>query len=276
MTKRRKAVRALWYVFCTALVLPVVFPVLYAFLGSFRTAEEFARIPPPLFPDSLINFENYVQVFTRVPMARYFLNSLGTTVLVCAVKMGLAILAAYAFAFYDFRGKGLLFTLILGTMMLPADTLIITNYRTVSRLGLTDTWLGIAVVSFTGASQMFMLRQAFMQSPRALRDAAYLDGCGDVRFLWLILVPVCRPVVVTLLLQAFVAQWNAYLWPLLVTNSDTMRTVQVGITMLNGTEDTNYQVVLAGACAAMVPPVVLFIVVRNRLTGAMTRGTVSD
>ena len=274
--KRKKVRAALWYAVCFCLVVPVMFPVLYAFLGSFRTAGEFSRLPPALFPDSFLHFDSYVQVFTRVPMARYFLNSLGTTVLVCAVKMCLSILAAYAFAFFDFRLKNVLFILILGTMMLPADTLIITNYRTVSRLGLTNTWLGIAVVSFAGASQMFMLRQAFIQAPSALRDAAFLDGCGDLRFLWRILVPVCRPVVITLLMQAFVAQWNAYLWPLLVTDSDTMRTVQVGITMLTGAEDTNYQVVLAGACAAMAPPVILFITVRRRLAASMTRGAVAD
>ena len=261
---RKNARSALWSVLCFCLAVPVVFPVLYAFLGSFRTAGEFSRLPPALFPDSFLNFDSYVQVFTRVPMARYFLNSLGTTALVCAVKICLSILAAYAFAFFEFRLKDLLFVVILGTMMLPADTLIITNYRTVSRMGLTNTWLGVAIVSFAGASQMFMLRQAF------------LDGCGDVRFLWRILVPVCRPVVITLLMQAFVAQWNAYLWPLMVTDSDAMRTVQVGITMLTGAEDANYQVVLAGACAAMAPPVVLFITVRNRLTASMTRGAVSD
>ena len=276
MKMRKNARLFLWCAVCFCLAVPVMFPVLYAFLGSFRTAGEFSRLPPALLPDSFLNFDSYIQVFTRVPMARYFLNSLGTTVLVCAVKLCLSILAAYAFAFFDFRLKNLLFVLILGTMMLPADTLIITNYRTVSRLGLTNTWLGVAVVSFAGASQMFMLRQAFIQAPRALRDAAFLDGCGDMRFLWRILVPVCRPVVITLLIQVFVAQWNAYLWPLMVTDSDAMRTVQVGITMLTGAEDTNYQVVLAGACAAMVPPVVLFITVRNRLTASMTRGAVSD
>ncbi len=276
MKKRHVLSRTLWTLVCACASLTVVFPVLYAFLGSFKSAPEFSRIPPALLPEDPFRFDNYVTVFTSVPMARYFLNSLVTTVMVCAVRMTLAILAAYAFAFYRFRFKGFLFALILGTMMLPADTVIVTNYQTVSRMGLTDTYLGIAIVSFTGASQMFMLRQAFSQAPKALRDAAYLDGCGDVRYLWHILVPVCTPVCVTLLLQAFVAQWNAYLWPLLITSTDTMRTVQVGITMITGAEDTNYQVVLAGACAAMVPPVVLFIFVRTRLTASMTRGAVSD
>ena len=113
---RKKARLALWCAVCFCLAVPVVFPVMYAFLGSFRTAGEFSRLPPALFPDSFLNFDSYVQVFTRVPMARYFLNSLGTTALVCAVKICLSILAAYAFAFFEFRLKDLLFVVILGIM----------------------------------------------------------------------------------------------------------------------------------------------------------------
>ena len=259
-----------------ALCLLTVFPVLYAFFGSFKTPGEFTRLPPMLLPDSFLNFENYVSVFTAAPMARYFFNSAGTTLLVCIVKLTAAVLAAYSFAFFEFRFRNVLFFLILGTMMIPADTVIVTNYQTVSRLGLTDTWLGISVVSFVGASQMFLLRQAFRQTPVALRDAAFLDGCSDLRFLFSVLVPVCRPVWITLFMQAFVAQWNAYLWPLLVTNSDAMRTVQVGIAMLTSAEDTNYQVVLAGTVSAILPPVLLFILIRRYISRSMTQGAVSD
>ena len=252
-----------------------VFPVLYAVFGSFKTAGEFTRLPPLLLPDSFLNFENYATVFTAAPMARYFFNSAGTTLLVCFVKLLAAVLAAYSFAFFRFRFRNALFYLILGTMMIPADTVIVTNYQTVSRLGLTDTWLGISVVSFVGASQMFMLRQAFRQSPAALRDAAFLDGCSDLRFLFSVLLPVCRPVLITLFMQTFVAQWNAYLWPLLVTNSDALRTVQVGIAMLTSAEDSNYQVVLAGTVSAILPPVLLFILIRRYISRSMTQGAVA-
>ncbi len=257
------------------LCLLVVFPCVYAFLGSFKTADEFSRLPPRLFPDSFLNLSNYEAVFTLAPMGRYFFNSAGTTLLVCIVKLLSAMLAAYAFTYFDFRFKKTLFVFLLGTMMIPADTVIVTNYQTVSRLALTDTWLGIAIVSFAGASQMFMLTQAFSQAPLALRQAAFLDGCSDLRFLFSVLLPYCRPVWVTLFMQAFVAQWNAYLWPLLVTNSDRMRTVQVGISMLTSTEDTNYQVILAGTVAAILPPVLLFILVRRLISHSLTEGAVS-
>ena len=183
-----------------------------------------------------------------------------------------AVLAAYAFVFFEFRGKRLLFFFILATMMLPADTMIVTNYQTVARLGLLDNYLGMAIVSFVGASQMFMLRQHFLSSPRPLRDAAQLDGCGDIRFLISILLPVSRPLLVMLYVQGFVALWNTYLWPLLVTNHNDMRTIQVGITMLTTVEGTNYHQVLAGVAISLVPAFLLFLLLRK----SITRGMVSD
>ncbi|MBQ9263185.1 MAG: carbohydrate ABC transporter permease [Clostridia bacterium] len=165
-----------------------------------------------------------------------------------------------------------MFFLLLGTMMLPADTLIITNYQTVSRLGLLDTYLGMGIVSFVGASQMFMLRQHFLSSPTPIREAAQIDGCGDVRFIASILTPMSLPLLLTLFLQSFVTQWNAYLWPLLVTNTNAMRTVQVGITMLTTIEGTNYEVVLAGAAVAMVPAALLFLFLRRSITRTMNGG----
>ena len=111
----------------------------------------------------------------------------------------------------------------------------------------------MSIVSFVGASQMFMLRQHFLTSPAAMREAALMDGCGDLRFIVSILLPLCMPALATLFLQSFIAQWNAYLWPLLVTNTNAMRTVQVGITMLTTIEGTNYEVVLAASAVAMVP-----------------------
>ena len=190
------------------------------------------------------------------------------------IRLLIARFAAYAFVFFDFAGKKFLFFLLLGTMMLPADTLVITNYQTVSHLGLLDTYLGIGIVSFVGATQMFMLRQHFLSSPRSVREASQMDGCGDLRFIFFILIPMSLPLLLTLFLQAFVAQWNAYLWPLLVTNTKEMRTVQIGITMLTTMESTNYETVLAGASAAMVPAVLLFIFLRRNITRTMDGGAI--
>ena len=249
----------------------LLFPVFYGVMGAFKTPAEFNAYPPTVFPGSFGNLDNFKTVFTQVPMARYFLNSLITAVMTSGA---LVALAAYAFAFYSFRGQKLLFFLVLGTMMLPADTLLITNYQTVSRLGLLDTYLGICIVGFVGASQMFMLRQHFMTAPTAVREAAQLDGCGDLRFVVSILLPMSLPVLLILFVQSFVAQWNAYLWPLLVTNSNSMRTVQVGVTMLTSIEGTNYETILAGATVAMLPAALLFAAMRRSLTRTMSQGAV--
>ena len=250
----------------------LLFPLFYGVMGAFKTPAEFSAYPPTVFPASFRNLENFKTVFTQVPMARYFLNSLITSVMTSCVRLAVAALAAYAFAFYSFRGDKVLFILILGTMMLPADTLLITNYQTVSRLGLLDTYLGVCIVGFVGASQMFMLRQHFKTAPTAMREAAQLDGCSDLRFVVSILIPMSLPLMLILFVQSFVAQWNAYLWPLLVTNSNNMRTVQVGVTMLTSIEGTNYETILAGAAVAMLPAALMFVAMRRSLTRTMSQG----
>ena len=252
----------------------VLFPLFYGLMGAFKSPAEFVAWPPTVFPRSFSYLENFRRVFTQVPMLRYFWNTLAVSVFSTVVKLLFALLAAYAFVYFDFAGKKALFFLVLGTMMLPADTLVITNYQTVSHLGLLDTYLGIGIVSFVGASQMFMLRQHFLSSPEPIREAAQMDGCGDLRFIAFILTPMSLPLLLTLFLQAFIVQWNAYLWPLLVTNTNEMRTVQVGITMLTTLEGTNYETVLAGAAVAMVPAVILFLFLRRSITRTMSGGSI--
>lgn len=270
--KKRAAGNAALDALAVALALAVLFPVFYGLCGAFKTPAEFSAWPPRVLPESFLNTENFARVFRQAPMARYFLNSLAVAGMTSLIRLALALMAAYAFVFCDFPGHKFCFFFMLGTMMMPADTLTITNYQTVSRMGLIDTYLGMGIVSFVGASQMFMLRQHFMTTPKALREAALLDGCGDVRFLAFILAPTASPLLVTLFLQSFLAQWNAYLWPLLVTNRPEMRTVQVGLTMLTTPEATNYEVMLAGAAVVMLPTMLLYVVLRRFVSRAMNDG----
>ena len=252
----------------------VLFPLFYGLMGAFKSPAEFVAWPPTVFPRSFGYLKNFETVFTRLPILRYFWNTLVVSVFSTLVKLLIALLAAYAFVYFDFTGKKALFFLLLGTMMLPPDTLTITNYQTVAHLGLLDTYLGIGIVSFVGASQMFMLRQHFLSSPKPIREAAQMDGCGDLRFIVFILTPMSLPLLLTLFLQAFVIQWNAYLWPLLVTNTNEMRTVQIGITMLTTLEGTNYETVLAGAAVALIPAVLLFLFLRKSITRTMSGGAI--
>lgn len=252
--------------------LVLIFPIVYGVLGAFKTPAEFSSYPPTVFPKSLTNLDNFKNALHQAPFLRFMLNSVVVALIGTLARLTLAVLSAYAFVFYEFRGKKVLFFVILATMMLPGDTLLITNFLTVTQLKLTDTYLGMAITSFVGASQMFMLRQNFKTLPRALKDASQIDGCGDIRFLLSILLPIAKPVLVILFVQSFITLWNAYLWPLLVTNKAYMRTVQVGITMLSSIEDTNYYLVLAGVTLALVPSCLLFLLTRRHINRGMQAG----
>lgn len=272
--RRRRRAETFWVTAVSLLLgLLLIFPVIYAFCGAFKTAPEFAAGGSGLLPESFRNLENFREVFARIPVIRYFRNSLAVAVLGTAGKVAFAVLAAYAFAFYDFRGKNVLFFLLIGAVMIPPDTLLITNYLTVSRMGLLNTVSGICLPSLVGASQMFMLRQKFRTFRKEFRDAALMDGCGDLAFLWHILLPMARPVLLTLSVQSFVTLWNAYLWPLMVTSRNETRTIQVGLTMLNSVEDSNYPLILAGVVLAVIPAFLIFLLLRKKLVKGLLTGT---
>ena len=242
----------------------IIFPLIYCFLSSFKTPSEFLN--PKLFPSSFLYLDNFKNALERGNLLRYTLNSFVIAFVGTAVRMVLSILAAYAFTFYDFKGKNFFFFLILGTMMIPGDVLLVTNYLTVSKMHLLNTYLGVMIVSFVSASQMFMLRQRFKTIPKDMREASSMDGYGDLWFIWTVLLPLSKPVVTTLFVQSFINLWNAYLWPLIVTaSSPEMRTVLVGITRLNSWEDENYQLVMAGVCISLIPSLILFIVMRRNM-----------
>ena len=242
----------------------IIFPLIYCFLSSFKTPSEFLN--PKLFPSSFLYLDNFKNALERGNLLRYTLNSFVIAFVGTAVRMVLSILAAYAFTFYDFKGKNFFFFLILGTMMIPGDVLLVTNYLTVSKMHLLNTYLGVMIVSFVSASQMFMLRQRFKTIPKDMSEASSMDGYGDLWFIWKVLLPLSKPVVTTLFVQSFINLWNAYLWPLIVTaSSPEMRTVMVGITRLNSWEDENYQLVMAGVCISLIPSLILFIVMRRNM-----------
>lgn len=266
MTHRRKELveEIVVSLVAIALGLIIIFPLIYCFLSSFKTPSEF--LDPKLLPSSFLNLDNYKAALERGNLLRYILNSFVIAFLGSAIRLIFSILAAYVFAFYDFKGKNVVFFMILGTMMIPSDVLLATNYLTVSRLHLLNTYMGVMVVSFVSASATFMLRQRFKTIPRDMREAASMDGYGDIWFILRVLLPITRPVVTTLFVQSFISLWNSYLWPLIATaSSPEMRTVMVGITRLNSWEDENYQLVMAGVVISLIPSIILFLIMRRSL-----------
>ena len=274
MTHRRKELieEIVVSLVAIALGLVIIFPLIYCFLSSFKTPSEF--LDPKLLPSSFLNLDNYKAALERGNLLRYILNSFVIAFLGSAIRLIFSILAAYVFAFYDFKGKNVVFFMILGTMMIPSDVLLATNYLTVSRLHLLNTYMGVMVVSFVSASATFMLRQRFKTIPRDMREAASMDGYGDLWFILRVLLPITRPVVTTLFVQSFISLWNSYLWPLIATaSSPEMRTVMVGITRLNSWEDENYQLVMAGVVISLIPSIILFLIMRRSLRKGGVEGS---
>lgn len=247
----------------------LAFPLLYAFLGSFKQLSEFTY-PPTFFPNSFLNFENYITVFSKTPILRYFLNSTIIAIVGTLLELTISILAAYAFAYLEFRGKKFFFFLIMGTLMLPGETLFVGNYLTVAKLGLLDTYAGIILPLIANATQVLLLRQAFLSLPRALYEAALMDGSGGLRYIFSILLPITKSFLVILAIRAFLSFWNEYLWPLLVTNSNKMRTVQVGITMMHNAEVSNFGLILAAVTIVLIPSLLVFIFAHDRIQDGLT------
>lgn len=271
---KRKTANVAYQIFCLLLGFLIIFPIIYAFLVSFMGQREVLTRGIHLIPNQL-QFDNYKEALRRASLLRYMFNSLVLAGTSSAVRIVIASLAAFSFAFFDYKGKNVLFMLCMTTMMIPRDVVLITNYKTVATLGLTDTYLGMMVAFLVSVMNIFMFRQYYLTFSKDLYDASKVDGCSNLYFFLKILFPLSKPVISTVYISSFVSTWNTYLWPMLVTNSDKMRTVQVGITMLNSKDGgTVYGPIMAGAVMVLVPTVIVFAVFQKQIVGGMMTGSV--
>ncbi len=234
---------------------------------------EINSYPPKWFPRTFY-LGNYVTVFTDTMIIRFMINSLILALFGTLVRIITSSAAAFAFSFMEFPMKKLIFYIIIGSMVIPYDALIVGNFLTVSSMGLLDTYLGVMIIYFANAMYMFMLRQYMMTIPPDFHDAAAMDGCGNFRFFCSVILPICRPATVSVFIASFVGLWNAYLWPLLATNTPSMRTVQVGITMLNTDEATAYGPIMAGSIVILVPMIVIFVIFKDKIVSGVTAGAI--
>jgi ABC-type glycerol-3-phosphate transport system permease component len=256
-----------------ALGILVLFPLLYALGTSLKSADEVNRYPPTLWP-RLVDFRNYTEAFHVAPIARFLLNSFIQSGAVTLGQLVTAALSAFAFSYLEFPGRQVLFFLFLSTLMIPAEVTLIPNYLTVRSLGWLNTYPALVSPFLATAFGTFLLRQAFLTIPRALWDAALVDGCSRPRFLIKILVPLARPALATLSIYAFLSTWNQYLWPLLVINSEEMRTVQIGLAVLQAEESVSWNLVMAGIVMIVAPTVFLFLIGYRHVVRGLTAGAV--
>lgn len=272
--KRRNLGSAALQIFAIFIGLIIISPVLYGISLSFMKVSEILSRPPKIFPSSLYT-GNYITALTKSQIPRFLVNSLIISLVCSVMRIITASLAGYGFAFMDFKGKSLLFYLVLGTMLIPGDVILTSNYFTMSQLHLVNTYLGIMLLYFVSANNIFMMRQHFLTVSKDLKGAAMIDGCGDFRFYLKILLPVSSPVLITVFISSFISTWNMYLWPLIIANSSNeMRTVQVGLKTLNFAEEASYGGTMAGAVIILIPTLLVFMIFQRRIVGGMSAGSV--
>jgi sn-glycerol 3-phosphate transport system permease protein len=273
MPTRRLLLNAFFYLVLSVTGIIVIFPLWYAVTTSLVSDGQVAMYPPLLAPTE-VHLENFQRAMDMAPLGRFLLNSFVQSGIVMIAQLTLASLAAYAFSFLAFRGKNFLFLVFLSTMMIPWEATIIPNYLTIRALHWNDTYMGLTAPFLATAFGTFLLRQFFLSIPKDLHDAAIIDGCSDLRFLLTVVIPLARPALGTLAVYSFLQAYNQYLWPLLVTSDKNMRTVQIGIAMLQDEERVAWNVVMAGVVIVMIPTFLLFIFGNRQLIRGLTAGAV--
>ena len=211
-----------------------------------------------------------------MPLLRFILNSFIVAGCITLGQIITCSLAAFAFSFLNFKGKNLLFMLVMATMMVPGEATIISNYLTVSQLGILDTYIVLIVPSLTSAMGIFLFRQFYMTFPISLYESAKLDGCSNLRFIVRILLPLTKSAIGAMSVYTFINAWNMYMWPLLVTGSQEMRTVQIGISMLDNTDAQSITLMMAGVVSVIIPSMIIFVVGQKQLIRGMFSGAVKS
>jgi sn-glycerol 3-phosphate transport system permease protein len=263
----------LWYIPLILAAVIIVYPIYSLFNISMLNDAEVASYPPKLVPTSFL-LENFTRALDLAPLGRYLFNSTLQSSMVMLGQLITACLAAYAFAFIDFKYRNIFFLVFLATLMIPWEATIIPNYLTIKEWGWTDTFWGLATPFMATGFGTFLLRQFFLKIPSELKDAAEMDGCGSLRFLTMIVLPLARPALGTLAVYSFLQTYNQYLWPLLITNDQSMRTVQIGLTLLQDEDQFKTNVVAAGVMIILVPTFALFIFSNKQLIRGLTAGAV--
>lgn len=272
--KKKTRQEILEYVFRVLLGICFISPLAIGILFSFVPNEYLNSLPSLETIMQHFTLENYQHLFSTIPVLRYVSNSLTLCLIIISMQIIVSCLAAYAFSNFKFPGKDFFFNLILIAMMIPGQVTTITNYLTVNKWGLVNTYLGLCLPYFVGGTAIFMMRQFFLTLPKELKEASLLDGCGDMRFLFKIALPLAVPTIASLGIYIFIDIYNLYFWPMLVAQDASMFTVQIGMSMLVSSGSVEYGRVLAGAVISIIIPMIAFIIGESYLIKGMTAGAV--
>lgn len=266
--------KAFVYAMLVMWAMAVLFPFYWMILTSVKSYSAYnSEYIPELFTLSP-TLENYTEAFTAVPLADYFLNTLIFTLLTTAIMLAVIIPAAFAFARLNFKGKNLLFTLFLSLMMIPNELVIITNYVTITNLDLRNTFTGLILPSVMSVFYVYLLKENFSQIPDELYYAAKVDGTSDIKYLLRVMLPICKPTVITVTVLKVIECWNSYIWPRLITDNKDYFLVSNGIQEIreNGFGRENIPAMMAAVVVISVPLIVLFLIFRKKIMEGVARG----
>ena len=271
---RNRTGKAVTYFLLTLWALVVLFPFYWMLLTSVKSYGAYNAEYIPTFFTLSPTPENYATAFTAVPLGRYFTNTLIFTLVTTAVMLVVIVLAAFAFARLEFKGKNLLFTLFLSLMMIPTELVVITNFQTITNLGLRNTFAGLILPSVTSVFYIYLLKENFEQIPDELYKAARVDGTGDFKYLMKVMVPISQPTIVTIVILKIIECWNSYVWPRLITDDPLYFLVSNGIQEIreNGFGRENIPAMMAAVVVISAPLIVLFLIFRKKVMAGVSRG----
>lgn len=271
---RKRVLNTATYILLVLWAVLVLFPFYWMILSSVKSYSEYNGEYIPKFFTLSPTFRNYVDAFTAVSLGRYFFNTFLFTVATTAIMLVVITLAAFAFARLEFRGKNLAFTLLLSLMMIPNELVVITNFVTVTDLGLRNSYLGLILPSVTSVFYIYLLRENFAQIPDELYYAAKVDGTSDLKYLWRVMIPICRPTMITIVILKVIECWNSYVWPRLITDDARYFLVSNGIQEIreNGFGRENIPAMMAAVVVISAPLIVLFLIFRKKIMAGVSRG----
>ena len=272
--RRQKVITTVTYVLLSFWALMVLFPFYWMLLTSVKSYSSYNSEYYPKFFTMSPTLQNYVDAFTAAPLGDYFINTIIFTVITTAIMLVVTVLAAFAFARLEFKGKNLIFTLFLALMMIPSELVVITNYVTITNWDMRNTFAGLILPSVTSVFYIYLLKENFAQIPEELYKAAKVDGTSDFRYLWKVMIPISKPTIITITILKVIECWNSYVWPRLVTDDEAYFLVSGGIQAIreNGFGRENVPAMMAAVVVISMPIIILFLVFRNKIMEGVSRG----
>ena len=262
---------AIKYFLLVIFAIITVFPFYWMISSSLKSGFEVIQTPPTMLPENVM-WSNYSTAFSMAPFGRYFINTIIVTVLSIVSTVVISILSAFAFSHLEFKGRDLIFSIFIASMMIPGEVLIVNNFKTISNLGMIDTYTSLFIPYAASVLYIYMLREFFLTVPKPPYYAAKIDGAGDWKFLWKVLVPIAKPSIITISILVGINSWNAFLWPLLVTNNENMRVLATGLTAFQSDAGNQYELLMAASSIITVPIVGVYVFLHKKIMNGISLG----